>query len=147
MAYKQGLYKPINPKKYKGDPGNIVYRSGWECKFMQRCDSDPNILLWSSEEIVIPYISPIDRKFHRYYPDFLIQTKQSDGSKKTFVIEIKPLAQTKKPIINTKRKKATLLKEAQTYSINQAKWKAAKEWASDRKIEFIVITEKELGIK
>jgi hypothetical protein len=144
----QGYYKPTNPKKYGGDATRIIYRSGYELSFMQRCDSDPNILLWSSEEIVIPYISPLDnprdRKIRRYYPDFLIQTKQHDGKKKTFVVEIKPYKETIPVVINTRRKKKTMLKEAKTYSVNQAKWAAARQWCADRKIEFIIITEKEL---
>ena len=142
--YNQGLFVPQNPRKYKGDIGNIQYRSSWELTWMMRCDSDPNILMWSSEELIIPYISPLDKKKHRYYPDFLMQTKQIDGSKKTFVVEIKPFKETKEPVINSKRRKKTMLKEAQTYSVNQAKWKYAKAWCADRKIEFIVITEKEL---
>ena len=72
MAYK-GKYKPENPKKYKGDPTNVVYRSLWERKFMHYCDVNENILEWASEEIHIPYISPIDRKKHKYYPDFYIK--------------------------------------------------------------------------
>ena len=34
-----------------------------------------------------------------------------------------------------------------TYSVNQAKWSAANEWCKDRRIEFKIITENELGIK
>ena len=57
---------------------------------MKWCDSDEKCLQWSSEEVVIPYISPIDNKRHRYFPDFLIQT-----SKGWFLIEVKPQVETK----------------------------------------------------
>jgi len=30
--YTQGFFKPKYPEKYKGDPTNIVYRSGYELK-------------------------------------------------------------------------------------------------------------------
>src|SRR5581483_9137771 len=91
--YLQGRFSPKNPEKYKGDASQIFYRSSWELKLMLRCDTDPNIVEWSSEEIVIPYVSPLDGKVHRYFPDFKIKTKQG----KTMVIEIKPLTQTKPP--------------------------------------------------
>jgi len=83
--------------------------------------------------------------FHRYYPDFLIKVKESNGSIKTYVIEVKPKKQTRPP---TKRKKVTqsYLFECKTYAVNTAKWKAAQEFCNDRKIEFKIITEQELGI-
>ena len=143
--YTQGFFIPKHPKKYKGNVQNIKYRSGWELTFMMRCDTDPNIIHWSSEELEIPYISPIDKKKHRYFPDFLMQVRQHDGKKKTFVVEIKPYVETREPVINnTRKKKKTILREAKTYSVNQAKWAYAKQWCADRKIEFLVITEKEL---
>ncbi len=75
MSYK-GKYKPSYPKKYKGDPTNIIYRSLWERKFMVYCDNNENILEWGSEEFFIPYISPVDRRVHRYFPDFMIKVKE-----------------------------------------------------------------------
>ena len=68
MSYK-GKYKPSRPKKYKGDPTNIIYRSLWERKFMKYCDSTTNVLEWGSEELALPYRSPIDNKVHRYFPE------------------------------------------------------------------------------
>ena len=90
MAYS-GKYKPINPKKYKGDPTRIIYRSLWERKFMNFCDTKPSVTKWASEEIFIPYRSPKDGKVHRYYPDFYMKT----GNKES-IVEIKPLKQCKK---------------------------------------------------
>ena len=78
MSYK-GKFRPKNYKKYKGDPTNIVYRSLWELKFMRYCDSSKNIVSWCSEEVVIPYMSPTDRRVHRYFPDFYIKVKESTG--------------------------------------------------------------------
>ena len=75
MAYK-GKYSPSYPRKYKGDPTNIVYRSLWERKFMVYCDLNENILEWGSEEIVMPYRSPVDGRVHRYFPDFYIKVKE-----------------------------------------------------------------------
>ena len=57
MSYK-GIYRPSNPKKYKGDSKNIIYRSLWERKFMNYCDLNENILEWASEEFWIPYLDP-----------------------------------------------------------------------------------------
>ena len=88
MSYK-GRFKPKQYKKYKGDPTKVVYRSMWELRFMKYCDSNPSILEWSSEEIVIPYRS-IDKKVHRYYPDFWIKYQDAQGNVKCEVIEVKP---------------------------------------------------------
>ena len=88
MSYK-GLYTPTNPKKYKGDPHRIVYRSLWERKFMTYCDTNEFILEWGSEEVIIPYLSPWDGKMHSYYPDFYIKVKQASGKRVRMIIEIK----------------------------------------------------------
>jgi|TARA_R100001510_G_C7620916_1_gene181850 hypothetical protein len=145
MAYK-GKYSPSYPRKYKGDPTNIVYRSLWERKFMVYCDLNENILEWGSEEIVMPYRSPVDGRVHRYFPDFYIKVKESTGRIKKMIIEIKPKRQCSPP---SKPKKQTkgYLREAYEYAKNQAKWEAASEWCKDRGYIFKVFTEKELGIK
>ena len=145
MAYK-GKYSPSYPRKYKGDPTNIVYRSLWERKFMVYCDLNENILEWGSEEIVLPYRSPVDGRVHRYFPDFYIKVKESTGRIKKMIIEIKPERQCSPP---SKPKKQTkgYLREAYEYAKNQAKWEAASEWCKDRGYIFKVFTEKELGIK
>ena len=145
MAYK-GKYSPSYPRKYKGDPTNIVYRSLWERKFMVYCDLNENILEWGSEEIVLPYRSPVDCRVHRFFPDFYIKVKKSTGRIKKMIIEIKPKRQCSPP---SKPKKQTkgYLREAYEYAKNQAKWEAASEWCKDRGYIFKVFTEKELGIK
>jgi hypothetical protein len=145
MSYK-GKYKPSYPEKYKGDPTNIVYRSLWERKFMVYCDTKETILEWSSEEKCIPYRSPVDNRVHRYFPDFIIKVKESNGSIKKYVIEIKPKRQTAPPP-KPQRQTKKYLYEAYEYAKNQAKWEAAKEWCADRGYEFKVLTENELGIK
>ena len=145
MAYK-GRYTPKNPKKYKGDYHNIIYRSSWERKFMVYCDNSDNILEWGSEEIIIPYLSPWDGKLHRYFPDFYIKVKQASGNTKKFIIEVKPKKQTKPPK-PVSRKTKRWLNEVKTYSINEAKWKHAKEWCSNNDMEFKILTEEELGIR
>ena len=68
-------YKPSFPKKYKGNPNNIICRSTWERRFCRWCDLNENILEWGSEEFFIPYISPVDHRVHRYFPDFIIKVK------------------------------------------------------------------------
>ena len=138
-------YKPENPRKYKGDYRNIICRSSWERKFCRWCDLNESILEWGSEEFFIPYRAP-DGRVRRYFPDFIMKVKETNGEVKTYVIEVKPLRQTKPP---KKKKRVTksYIYECTTYAVNQAKWKAADEWCKDHKIEFKIITEKELGIK
>ena len=139
-------YYPSYPKKYKGDPTNIICRSTWERKFCRWCDLNENILEWGSEEFYIPYISPVDNRVHRYFPDFIIKVKESAGQVKTYVIEVKPKKQTQPPK-TPKRKTKSYLYECKTYAVNQAKWKAAVEFCEDRRIKFKIITEDELGIR
>ena len=145
MSYK-GKYQPSYPKKYKGDPTNIIYRSLWERKFMVYCDNNQNILEWGSEEIVVPYRSPLDNRYHRYFPDFYIKVKESSGKIKKMIIEIKPQKQCVEPKVQ-KRKTKAYIYEVVEYAKNQAKWKAAEEWCLDRGYEFKVLTESDLGIK
>ncbi len=144
MSYK-GKFRPSKPKKYKGDPTNIVYRSLWELKFMRYCDSNNNIVKWSSEEIVIPYRSPIDNRFHRYFPDFYLKYKDNTGKMIEKVVEIKPAKQVQEPKVQ-KRKTKKYVTEVVTYAKNQAKWMAAEEFCKDRKWKFQILTEKELGV-
>jgi hypothetical protein len=146
MKYYQGRFKPKNPKKYLGDPTNIIYRSGWELKFMRFCDSHPNVIQWGSEEVVIPYISPIDGKVHRYFTDFIVKQLNTMGKKETLIIEVKPKAQTRPP---EKKSRVTkrYLTEVKTWGVNQAKWKAANEFCKDRGWKFKIVTETDLGIK
>ena len=145
MAYK-GKYKVRAPYKYKGNPTKVVYRSSWELKFMNYCDTNINILEWGSEEMYVWYRSPVDNKPHRYFPDFYIKARESNGQIKKYIIEVKPQRQTKPPA-KPKRQTRGYLREAYEYAKNQAKWKAANEWCIDRGFEFKVLTEKELGIK
>ena len=144
MAYR-GKYYPSFPRKYKGDPTNIIYRSLWERKFMVYCDKNAKILEWGSEEIALPYISPHDSRVHRYFPDFYIKVQENTGKIKRYLIEVKPLKQTTKPT-KPKRQTKGYIREAFEYARNQAKWKAAREYCADRMWEFKVITEKELDI-
>ena len=145
MAYK-GKYKVREPYKYKGDPTKVVYRSLWERKFMTYCDTNINIIEWGSEEMYVWYRSPIDNRPHRYFPDFYIKARESNGQIKKYIIEVKPQRQTAPPA-KPKRQTKGYLREAFEYAKNQAKWKAANEWCLDRGFEFKILTEKELGIK
>ena len=144
MTHK-GKFRPKNLKKYFGKVDSITYRSSWEKKFMIYCDNNPSIVQWASEEVVIAYKSPLDNKIHRYYPDFYLKVKQKDNSYKNIIVEIKPLKQCSPPKI-PKRKTIQYLNEVKTWAVNEAKWKAAKEWCADRKFEFKIITEKELKV-
>ncbi len=146
MSYK-GRYLPSYPKKYNGDSKNIIYRSLWERKFMNYCDLNEAVKEWQSEEFWIPYISPVDKRIHRYYPDFFIKYIDKTGKLRTMVVEIKPKKQVAKPNMNPKRKTKAWQQSLITWAVNQAKWKAAREFCADRKFEFKIMTEDELGIK
>ena len=142
----KGMFKPKNPQKYRGDPTNIIYRSSFELKLMVYLDQHPEVISWGSEEIIIPYKSPIDNRYHRYFVDFVVTKINKQGKKETALIEVKPKAQTRPP---KKQEKITkrYLTEVKTWGINEAKWKAANEYCKDRGWSFHIFTEQELGIK
>lgn len=143
--YDQGYFTPVNPDKYLGDPKNIVYRSSWEKRLLVYLDNHPHVLQYASEEFFIPYISPVDGRQRRYFPDFLIKKRNKQGIVETLIIEVKPKNQTQKPRQRANQKK--MLQETVQYAVNQAKWKAAEQFCADRKWKFMILTEAELGIK
>ena len=145
MAYS-GKFQPKNPRKYKGDPRLVIYRSLWELKFMKWCDDHDHVLEWGSEEIVVPYRSPLDGRIHRYFVDFYIKIQNKNNTIKKYLIEVKPKKQTKPPKKKQRVTKSYIF-ECKTWEVNKAKWKAAVEFCEDRRIEFKIITEDELGIK
>jgi hypothetical protein len=144
--FRQGIFKPTNTSKYIGN-SDPIYRSGWELKFFRWADLNENIIAWGSENIIIPYISPLDGKVHRYFVDNFIIFKNKEGKKNKFLIEIKPSKQVVKPVSTKGKRRTTILYEQKTWVINQAKWEAAKRWADKKGYEFLILTEKELGIK
>lgn len=144
--FHKGRFHPSFPSKYKGDFNNIIYRSSWELEFMRWCDRNSNILEWGSEEFHIPYVSPLDNRVHKYFPDFIVRLKEATGKIKTIVVEIKPKKQCAPPK-KPKRQTKSYIYETMEYQKNQAKWKAAKEFCLDNGVEFRVITEDNLGIK
>ena len=138
--YKQGIFKPTNQDKFIGSVA--TYRSGLELKFMRFCDNNSNVLKWGSENVIIPYVYPLDGKVHRYYVDNFVVIKEGNVIKK-YLVEIKPSRQTKPPTTKYK-KREHMLYENVTYIKNTAKWKAAKEFCEKHDLEFLILTEKEL---
>ena len=136
----RGLYRPTNPKKYVGNTKQIVYRSLLERRFMRYCDLNEDIVYWASEELPVRYYNPLDKKYHRYFPDFVVKTVNNEK----FMIEIKPSRQVAKPK-PPKKKTKSYMRESFEYIKNQAKWQAAKSYCDDNGMQFKVITEKDLG--
>ena len=130
MPY-QGLFHPKHPNKYVGNASNIIYRSSWERRFFTYCDETPGVLRWASEEFHIPYLSPIDERVHRYFPDVWMEVQTPNGVK-AYLIEIKPKEQTQ--LRPTKRKTKKFLREAAIVAVNHAKWDAAKLFCQEHEI-------------
>jgi len=141
--YKQGTYRPQNQDKFIGK--EAIFRSGIELKFFRFCDNNPNIVKWGSECIVVPYFDPETNRQRKYHIDNYVEIKEGDIIKK-YLVEIKPFKQTQEPKVTKKRKKAHLLYEQSQWVTNsQGKWPAAREFAKKHEMEFIIITEKDLG--
>ena len=142
--YKSGLYAPVNPDKYIGDLHNIIYRSSWEYRFCTYCDLNESIVKWSSEPMAIDYYNPLDKKEHKYNVDFYIKVIKEDESYQEWILEIKPEKQTKKPLYEgnmTLSKLKSYNRNMQIWITNQAKFKAAKEWAEKRNFRCGVVDE------
>jgi hypothetical protein len=138
--YRQGIFIPKNKDKFMGV--SATYRSGLELKFMRFCDSNINVIKWGSENVIIPYTSPLDNRVHKYYVDNFVIIKEGTQIKK-YLIEIKPSKQTKPPSTSY-RKKEHLIYEQSMFIKNQAKWQAATKFCKNKGLEFLILTEKEL---
>lgn len=150
MAYK-GKYNPAHPTKYRGDVSNIIYRSLLERRFMVHCDMNATILWWASEELFVPYLSPIDGKWHRYFVDFVMGV-DAKGNEQTIMVEIKPYRQCSMPKVRLfeakvdKRKKdyRNYVRSVRDWGINSAKWNAAEKYCKERGWVFKIVTDKDL---
>jgi len=142
MAYS-GKYSVKNINKYLGDPTNVWWRSLWERKMMIHLDENSNVIEWSNEEIVIPYLSPIDNKWHRYFPDFFVKVRNKNDKIESMILEVKPLSQSQPP---QKKNRVTkqYIREVVTWGVTESKWEAARKYCADRNWQFKIITEKDL---
>lgn len=134
--YHQGQFRMTNPQKYVGKSAPYA-RSSWEVKVMQLFDTNSNILQWASEEVGIPYISPIDNRMHTYYPDFMVRYIDANNREHVELLEVKPNSQS---TLETARS----LADRQALAVNAAKWQAATQWCKSKGIRFRVITENEI---
>jgi len=144
-TYYSGRFYPEHPGKYSGDVNKIIYRSSWERMVLKWCDLNPDVVLYHSEETVVPYICKTDGKKHQYFVDLTIKFK----SGKVVIVEIKPKAQTIPPK-TPKRKTKSYVESVLTYAKNQSKWEAASSYAKSNGWLFEVWTEdtlKSMGIK
>jgi hypothetical protein len=144
-GYHQGYYKLLNPEKYIGDPNKIIFRSSYEKKFATYCDLSENIVAWSSEKFVIPYINPSDGLTKDYNVDFYVKVNYGDNVFKDFIVEVKPKRKLLKPNIPkksiTEEKMIKYYNAMKEWTTNAAKFAAAKKWAEQRGWNFIVVTE------
>ena len=138
----QGKYRCIHPEKYRGNAGNILYRSSWERTFCAWCDKNDSVLAWQSEERRIRYYDPVAKKHRTYFPDFWVRYKNKEGVIIEEIIEVKPEKQVKGPPQSPKRRTKAWLSEVHTYVTNTAKWQAATEYCEDRGMNFRLLTEK-----
>jgi len=91
----------------------------------------------ASENIKIPYRSPLDGKYHNYIPDFMIQYTDKNGSAHVELIEIKPANQTTMENARNGRNQIQV-------ALNAAKWTAAQEWCKRKGIRFKVLNEDQI---
>ena len=158
MANKtlQGWYKIVNESKFVFPQNNymdsykkineesfIFYRSSYELQGFRFADSNPGVVKFSVEPFAINYIKPSTGKSHRYFIDMYLEFKSGDK----FIVEIKPKTETqppKPPRKQTQKSLANYQRALITYSTNQAKWKAAEEFAKKNNMRFIILTDVEL---
>lgn len=139
--FHKGKYKPKHPEKYVGDINNIVYRSSWELSFCRWIDNNPSVKKFNMEGVVIPYVSAVDNKVHRYFVDFILEFEDRKGETRRALVEVKPHKQTQPPV-PPKKKSKYYINEVLTYHVNMSKWKAAIEFCKKNNMDFVVLTEK-----
>lgn len=141
-GFKQGYYKPKNKEKYIGS-GPIIYRSSWERKFCYWCDHNKDVIFWASEPLAVKYYNILDKKFHKYYPDFYIKMNK-DNLIEEYLVEIKPKAQLKKPKVPKRKTKKALQNYKygmETYVRNLCKTDALNKLAESRNYKVMLLTE------
>ena len=139
----QGRFQPRNPKKYIGDATKIRYLSSWELIAMNWFDTNPGILSWTSENTILNYMDPTSNRMRRYLVDFTVKADTVDGPK-IYLIEVKPLAQTRAPKKTEKKSEFTYANEMATWIKNQGKWTEARRYCAEHGYEFQIWTEREL---
>lgn len=165
----QGVYVPKHPEKVIG--GEIIYRSSWELAFARWCDDNPAVIEWGSEPCSVEYrnpagvnfdtckrlrldpMNPVNWPLNNYYPDFYVCLRNDDDvdgtDVKRLIIEIKPKAQTERPIAPASNAKLQEQKRyvnaVKTYLQNRKKWEAAIAWCNAKNYEFKVYTEDTLS--
>jgi hypothetical protein len=112
---------------------------------MVHLDDNTSVVGWSNEELIIPYLSPVDNRWHRYFPDFFVKVQNKRGLIESMVLEVKPKKQSAPPQIRSRITKS-YINEVVIWGVNEAKWKAAEEFCMDRGWKFKVITEEHLGL-
>lgn len=149
----QGWYKILNPQKfirpidehmksYKN--GEVNFKSRLELKAIKYADFNKHVVKWSLEPFHVKYIKPTDGKIHRYFIDLFLEFKTGDK----FIVEIKSKGETvppKPPKRKTEKAMINYQRALQTYAVNQAKWKAARQFAESKGMQFVILTEDELG--
>lgn len=132
--FHQGVIDPKHTTKYYSSVMDqpIIYRSGLELQFIQYCENNIKVAKWASEPIEIKYFNRLKNKEARYYPDYVIENTNGDR----VIVEVKPCNQCQKPDATDSQ----WLKEA--WVTNMDKWAAAKKFAEDRGMKFIIVTEK-----
>lgn len=149
---KQGWYELKNPEKFTKPideymksykDGSVNYKSGLELKAIRYADWNKHVKKWSLEPFHVKYIKPTDGKPHRYFIDLFLEFSSGDK----FIVEVKHSSEVKPPRKPSKKTDKAIMNyqtALQTYAINQAKWKAAKMFAENNKIKFIILTEEHL---
>jgi hypothetical protein len=136
----KGRFIPKHPEKYLGNPERIIFRSSWEVRLFKWLDSTPAVLQWASEEFSIPYLHPFEKRVAQYYPDALVIYKDKFGNLKKEIVEIKPYKET---VLTPKASD----QDKYALAVNQAKWKAAADFAAKQGMSFRVLTERSMFSK
>ena len=160
--YKQGNFIPENKDKVLklNSQGGIYYRSGYELKIYKYLDVCERVKHWGAEFIEIPYSKRSVKKTdwgeyiyettnHRYYPDVYYELESADGTIKKIIGEIKPYSETLMPTIPkraTKKQLENFEYAMKMWNSNMYKWERAIEYANNREMEFVIITEKYLKL-
>lgn len=144
--FHQGYVKLIHPEKFIGDYSEKVgvpYRSGLEYRFIKTIDSSEVCIRWTYEHdaFIIPYMSPIDHRQHRYYPDFYVEVRLYNGETKRYLVEVKAQKDTQKPDPKKFKDRSSYAYQLRQSLLVEVKRRAAENWCKQHGLQYLFVTE------
>lgn len=143
--HQEGYYALVNEYKYIGDVANVIYRSSYELTMWRQLDMDDDVIYWCAEppQLKIKYFNPVKQRWSSYFPDAFC-LKRINGKEVKCILEVKPKSKLKppnKPKTNDLKKQESYQRRLGEHKVIDAKRKASIDFARQKGMEYVFITE------